>query len=486
MFRFQNLLAVNLLFLTGIFSAGATEEPPSREEVELLRQQVETLTRQLQALEARMATQESIPQPSSSDAPTATTAADRERKDPAVMVGEDGLRIRSADGAFEARVGLKLSHDWAWFNQDRELESWVGDEQDGTGFRHARLVVSGQLHSDFKYQMEIDFAGETGEDTPKFRDVYFEYGALPYGGDRNLTLRIGHFKEPLGLDELNGSMDRQFQENPLLDVFMPSRNAGVMLTDALLGQAKSERLTWSVGVFKETDDVPSSNESDEDQGYAVTARVTGLPYYAQEGRRLIHLGAAYSHRNPDGARLSYGLRPETRLARFRYADPNNLPEFFRLTDARADDVDLLGLELASVFGPFSFQGEYVLSSVETTFGGDLEYSGYYAQAMYLLTGEHRPYSHASARFGSPAPDRPFSLRSGQRGPGAWELGLRYGAVDLSDSPVTGGEHSSLTFGLNWYLNANLRMSWNYILNEVDHPFYDGDFQSFQTRVQLDF
>lgn len=468
----------------------AAEEPPTREEVDALRNQVEALTRQLEALEARYATGDAPASVTATEAPTAgapvAAPSPADKESATVSLDDGGLRVTSKDGAFESRIGIKLSHDWAWFNQDRELKRFVGDEQDGTGFRHARLNLRGKVFTDIQYQMEIDFAGESGADTPKFRDVFFQYTGIPYGGDRAFDVRVGHFKEPFGLEELNGSMDRQFLENPLLDVFSPSRNAGIMITDALLGQSKQERLTWAIGAYKETDDIPSSNDSDEDQGYSVTARLTGLPVYGQDGRRLLHLGAAYSLRNPDGARLSYGVRPETRLSIFRYADPDNLPTLYRLRDARAEDVDLLGLELAAIVGPFTFQSEYARSQVETTFGGDLEFSGYYAQALYLLTGEHHPYRHDGARIGSPSPSRPFKIRGEDRGPGAWEIGLRYGGVDLSDGPVPGGEHTSLTVGLNWYMNDNFRVSWNYIHNEIDHPLYDGDFGVLQTRVQLDF
>jgi len=52
--------------------------------------------------------------------------------------------------------------------------------------------------------------------------------------------------------------------------------------------------------------------------------------------------------------------------------------------------------------------------------------------------------------------------------------------------MRGGEHESLTFGLNWYLNPNVRVSANYIRNDIEHDLYDGAFDVFQTRLQLEF
>jgi len=40
--------------------------------------------------------------------------------------------------------------------------------------------------------------------------------------------------------------------------------------------------------------------------------------------------------------------------------------------------------------------------------------------------------------------------------------------------------------LNWYLNPNARVTWNYTHNNVEHDLYDGSFDVFQTRFQLEF
>lgn len=474
------------LAAAGIASAAWAQPPgtPTPAEVAALREQVETLTRQLNQFEARYAADKDT----IVEKVDAVQSKATEKKDglPVVSLGDGGLRIKSADGAFETRIRLRLAHDFAWFSQDSELKQALGNEQDGTDFRYARIALLGKLWNDFSYTAEFDFAGQDGGDTPKFRDVYLQYNGIPYIGDNAFDLRIGHFKEPFSLDELNAITDRQFLETPLLNVFAPSRNAGVQISDALLGAPKQERLTWALGAFKETDDSPSSNDSDEDQGYQITGRVTGLPIYADDGRKLLHLGLAYSHRNPDGARVRYGLRPESRLALFRYADPDALPRGFRLQDAVADDVNLYGLELAGVYGPLSVQSEYIRSDVDTQLGGDLTFDGYYVQAAYLLTGEHRPYRHDSGRFENPKPKNPFKLKGEGKGWGAWEVAARYGAVDLNDGPIRGGEHTSLTLGVNWFLNQNVKIAANYIHNEIDHDLYKGDFDVLQTRFQFEF
>jgi phosphate-selective porin OprO/OprP len=474
------------LAAAGIATAAWGQPPgtPTPEEVSALREQVETLTRQLNQFEARYAAdKDTIVE--KVDAVQAK-AADTKEKQPVVTLDGNGLKVKSEDGAFESRIRVRLGHDWAWFGQDEELRRAVGEEQDGTDFRFARIQLQGKVWEDFNYTAEFDFAGQAGEDSPKFRDVFVQYNGIPYGGDRGFDVRVGHFKEPFSLDEQNAITAWQFLENPLLDVFVPSRNAGIQFSDALLGEPKAERLTWAIGAFKETDDLPSSNDSDEDQGYQITGRVTGLPIYADKGRKLLHLGAAFSHRNPDGARVNYGTRPESRVALFRYVDPDAFPAGFRFRDTVADNINLYGLELAGIFGPLSFQSEYVRSDVETELGGDLTFDGYYLQAGYFLTGENRTYRHDGARIENPVVKHPFKLRGEERGWGAWEVAARYGAVDISDGPVRGGEHSSVTLGVNWFLNQNVKISTNYIHNEIDHDLYEGDFDVLQTRFQFEF
>ena len=124
------------------------------------------------------------------------------------------------------------------------------------------------------------------------------------------------------------------------------------------------------------------------------------------------------------------------------------------------------------------QGEnfwYGISRPEASPLPDPTFGAYYAQASWLLTGESRRYDMASAAFQSPRPAKPFTAAGGL---GAWELALRYSHVDLNyheglpgtaafADTVRGGEQSIWTFGINWYINTNLRLLFNYLRVDVD-------------------
>jgi len=159
-------------------------------------------------------------------------------------------------------------------------------------------------------------------------------------------------------------------------------------------------------------------------------------------------------------------------------------------------VDLVNPEVALVMGPFSFQSEYVGSFLNRHNNCSLEFSGYYIFCSYFLTGEHRKYAagEAGGEFGRVKPINPFSLDNS--GWGSWQVALRYSRTDLNDRDISGGEEDNYTAGINWYLNANLRWSLNYIhailddrTRTVDGNAYEIGEDSMDTvlmRFQVDF
>jgi phosphate-selective porin OprO/OprP len=491
------LLSASLLLWAGM--AAAEDAPLTPREKELLQkldvvlQRLDTVEQELAALKAQQAT---APAPSAAPAPAPgappasgeegflaiedrIAALEKERESTLAAMWKDGLRLESKDGQFKLQLGGRAFVDYGWITQDDELRDTVFDEQSGGELRDVRLDLKGDIYSDLFYRVEYQFSGNNGPNG--FTDTYVGLKNIPYLG----TATFGHFKEPFGLEELTSDSLVTFMERSMASTFNPARNLGLQFNNAFLGEPKKERLTYAIGAFENTDNWPSANDADEDQGAAITGRVTGLPWYVEDGRKLLHLGAAYSHRNPDGAvRNPYQLRPffETRKTQFRWLDTEGFAGF-RLGDARPDDVDLYGVEAALVYGPFSLQGEYTLDEIETTFGGDLSFGGYYVQASYFITGEHRPYKNATGVFDRVHPEKNFGWG---KGPGAWELAARYSSVDLNDRGVRGGEANTLTLGVNWYLNPSVRLMLNYTIADIEHDVYDGELGILQTRFQVDF
>lgn len=75
------------------------------------------------------------------------------------------------------------------------------------------------------------------------------------------------------------------------------------------------------------------------------------------------------------------------------------------------------------------------------------------------------------------------------GSGAIELKARYSGIDLNDEDFDGGRLNDLTLGVNWYLNPNTRVMFDYVRADIEnHPDFndDGEADLFATRFQIDF
>ena len=218
-------------------------------------------------------------------------------------------------------------------------------------------------------------------------------------------------------------------------------------------------------------------------GYAFTGRITGLPWYTDDGSGLMHLGLSYTYQDRDedreDSRLKVSALPESYLTNQRLA---NTDRFF------CDRGHMINPEWALVSGPLSLQGEYFHAFVDADEAGDPGFWGWYLYGSYFLTGEHRGYNRKKGAFSRVKPKQNFQFSKG--GWGAWELGLRLSYVDLNGGDIRGGKEGNLTAGLNWYIDPNMRVMLNYIHAEVRDratPLVDnGKADIFQGRFQLNF
>ena len=198
-----------------------------------------------------------------------------------------------------------------------------------------------------------------------------------------------------------------FLERSLVDeAFVPARNTGIRLNNA----NSSESLTWAVGGFRTDSDIYGDSVGD-DGGRSLTTRLTWLPWYddANDGRTLVHLGGAYSYRDPNDAQVQFRTRPEARLG----AATPNVPNFVDTGIIDADHWQLFGLEAAWVAGPLSLQAEQVFTNVSQP-SDDLGFRAWYVTTSYFLTGEHRRYRRDLGVFDRVRPATEF-LAAGEGG-----------------------------------------------------------------------
>jgi phosphate-selective porin OprO/OprP len=105
---------------------------------------------------------------------------------------------------------------------------------------------------------------------------------------------------------------------------------------------------------------------------------------------------------------------------------------------------------------------------------NLPVSGYFVQAAYLLTGESRE------RASLIEPNRPFDLRKGRLGPGAFEIQARYSNLTLGPQVFTGGladpnlwtnRVDLVDVGFNWYLNKFVKVYFDWEHSMYAQPVY---------------
>ncbi len=404
---------------------------------------------------------------------------------------KEAAEKKKASGRPGVSVFGRLQMDGFNFDQNARSRDQVGHARNGVEFRRARIGVRGDFAEVFEYQVEVDFANRdadqvinTNGQSTAFKDTYIAMKELPLFG----AVRVGHYKEPFGLEQLTSDNFPTFLERSLGDEggFVPARNPGVMAYD----HTENERATWAIGAFvADSADQPVIYQND-DGGCALTMRGTWLPWYdeASQGRGLLHTGLAYSYRDAADGIVRFRVRPEAHLG----------PLVVDLRLDEAENWQLFGAEAALVYGPFSMQSEFFGSTVRRA-PADNTFTGMYVYFSYFLTGENRAYRRDYGIFDRVRPfENFFRVRDGdgciQTGWGAWEIGYRYSYVDFLDALVAtngAGQVSDHTIGVNWYWNPYSRLMFNYVNSSADRVtggalLSDGTMHIFEMRAQVDF
>ncbi len=400
--------------------------------VQQQQQQLERQQQEIEALRKKLEMADSQPKP----------------KKPRVKIStKKGFTLKDRKTGSSLRLGGRIHMDQAFYHQD------VTSMGNGARLRRARVYASGTIGHDWKFKSEIEF-GEDGRVGP--RNVL-----LSYRGWKPLKLTVGHFQEPFSLEGMTSSNFITFMERGLPFVFTPDYHIGAALS------GHGTRWNAAAGVFGDT--LQSQNDS-VDAGWGTAARATFSPLFEQD--RFLHLGTSMEYRRPNNNhKVRFRTRPESSVTNRRLVDTRTI--------RNVDYTLKTASEAAAGYGSFSLQGEYIHTWVERRQSSTLAFSGWYAYGSWFLTGERRHYRPGSGNFGRIEPLHRW---------GAWELGLRYSALDLTDKDIRGGREHNWTLGVNWYVNPYIRFMANYILADAS-PNRDGIHEHpriFQLRGQVDF
>lgn len=350
-----------------------------------------------------------------------------------LLIGSSA-KAQEADGI---TIGGRIQSDW--------VSAHGNEDVSGTEFRRARLFAAGDIADDVFFKAQYDLAGGDAD----FKDVYIGFRNIGPG-----TLKVGHFKEPFSLEELTSSKYITFMERSLPNGFAPARNVGMML------YGSGEAHTWAFGAFHDTDGYGTASGNDAEP--ALTARLTFLPWYADKGANLLHLGVSASHRGSDLYNL--GSEPETHM----------LADWVVSGDILAEGSTLLGAEALLVQGPLWAMAEIIQASLDAPASSNPTLSGYTLQAGYFLTGEHKAYKASSATL---------NRQKAMGESGAWELKARMSHLDLTEGPGGAPELDGLSLGVNYWMNSHTRIMLDWIQPDMDGAI---DTDIVMLRFQVDF
>lgn len=377
----------------------------------------------------------------------------------------------------------RIHADAVFANQSERNKAIIGNLDNAVGFRRARIGAQGWAGEQVRWVTEFDFAGGS----IAFKNVFVAVDELPYVGQ----VRVGHFPEPFSLEgEISSNALTLIERSPI-NALDPDRNWGV----AVYTYSANERAMLAFGAFRSGSDA-SGNDIGDGNDMAYTVRTTGLPWYeaASGGRYLMHIGAAFSQRFPKNDVVTFSQGPQNSLLQFATDDP--LTPFVPDISIPATQNQLYNVQWATVMGPVSFQAEWYATTIDQLGGGAVFLHGSYAYASWFLTGENRTYNRKEGAFESTRVNSPFRLKKGCgqcTGTGAWELAVRFAYLNFSDAniPLTvdglkqGDRLAETTAGVNWYLNDNARLMFNYVhAIPVDPNFGPSAADGFFARTEV--
>ena len=452
---------------------------------------IEELARRLQVLEQRLGASDAASD-ASTDTDTlagldqrlrvierklelqAEESAARTAKDPVVSLSPRGLSIRSpASDGIEVKFKALVQGDGRFF-----LDDGQAPQNDGFLLRRVEPTIEGTWGRLVGFRVQAQLAGDTATLNDAYLDLKF---------DPRATLRVGKFKQPFGLEQLQSSSSLAAIERGLPTELTPARDYGVQLQ----GEFAKSTLNYAVGVFNGTVDGRDAATSNPDNEFEATARVFWEPF-KNDANAWSGLGVGIATSVGDSFGQGNNFLP-------RYRTPGQAQLFGYRAEAAADGLHRRWSPQAYYYnGPLGLLGEYVTSEQEVRLvtGANagrvehLENKSWQVVGSWVLTGEDASYR------GVAAPNRPFTV--GAAGWGALELVARYGELDIDDDTfplfanptASASKVDAWSIGLNWYLTQNLKLVANYTQAAFDGGAADGgdreDEKTVFTRAQISF
>jgi phosphate-selective porin OprO/OprP len=414
----------------------ATPQAASQSALDAVQSRVDELERRTEAAARKLATAQVVP---------STPAS-------VVVAEEAGLGIRSADGAYQARIHGQLQIDGRRFFGDDSLR-----DADTFLVRRARPTIEVTLAGLADALITPDFAGGTLQ----LFDAFVDLHPFPW-----LRLRAGKFKPPIGLERLQSDNNLVFTERALDQDLSAQRDVGVQLWGDIAGGT----LRYEAAIFN---GAPDSALNDVDSSYSksLAGRIFVQPFADASLRWLGRLGAGFAAETGSekgSPTISNGAVAGAWLGSFKSIGQNTIFSYLTSpTDTALTVVALhrhtrLNPQLYYYYGPAGIEAEYLYERQAVEKGSDdstVKNSAGHVTVVYVIGGD-RTYEGPKVRH-------PVNLTAGTLG--ALEIGARYNwlTIDsaafstLADPSKSVAKAKAFGFALNWYLTQSLRIAASY-------------------------
>lgn len=375
---------------------------------------------------------------------------------PVISEMRDGILVfESKEKDYKIWFDSRVQADFAtFFGEDEDYDA-IGD---GASIRRARFAVKAQINPDWYGEIDIDVANGSLE----LKDAY-----LMYSGLKDFEFQVGNFKEGFSMQRNTSSRNLQFIERSMVTYLAPSRHIGAQVKYNI-------PMLWAAGgaFFQETEGqemltfVQDNNKDyGRSSGRSYTGKLVLRPFYKHHQDYSLHIGGAASYRTPkssddpaDWGGVRHSTRNSTSINRKKYLDTD-------VIKGADHEIRYTG-ELGAHYGGFRFEGAYMGTTVTLKDDSpeankeDKYFSGWYAQAGYLLFGGKQNYDENDAEY--------TRVTRGKKW-GDIELVVRYEYLNLNDfdGGVYGGSGEAYTAGLNFYVNNNVKFQLNYQYNNND-------------------
>lgn len=394
------------------------------------------------------------------------------------VASDGGLQVGDPDGPYWFNLsGVMKIDERAYTGNTATTSSGVGalgTYLGGAFIRDAGITLEGGVGENYGYTMGLDFEAQSKEvKIDEFYLTYYGFGCLM----PNFSFSVGQVNPGFCLNCADSSKWIPFMERNMgTSTFGPKQGMGISANTYNQHYSATVAITQQPQMGSSVKNVYGVSRKSPDL-WQVSGRFTYAPI-SQHGKALQFGFSAHVQEYANNG-LQFKAIPEMRsgnsttlLNTTTYYTSNPSPSsgipnqlWISALNQTTLDADLLG-----IYGPWSAELEYqevfvtrgMVNGVKQ--GGDLNFSGFHAQAEYILTGETRPLKPSNGTLGQIKP----KCKSG-----AWAVAARYSFITLNDKDIAGGRAYNTTASISWYANNNIRVIGEYVysLQRRQFPTY---------------